>query len=148
MDVILIHGYNVTSTKTYGVLPQRLSSAGHNVKDVFLSKYVTLDDDISLPDLERASEAALRDLYGARYGKTKFACITHSTGALVARSWIDTYYGQSITKLPMSHLIMLAPPTHGSRLAELGKSRLSRLRSLFGIEPGLKVLDALELGSK
>jgi len=148
MDVILVHGYNVTSTKTYGVLPQRLSSAGHNVKDVYLSRYVTLDDDITMPDLVRAFDTALRDLYGKKFGKTKFACVTHSTGGLVTRAWVDTMYGESIASLPMSHLIMLAPPTHGSRLAELGKSRLSRLRSLIGVEPGVKILDALELGSK
>lgn len=148
MDVVLIHGYNVTSTKTYGVLPKRLKAAGHAVKDVYLSKYVTLDDDISLPDLVRGLEAALRDLYGATYGRVRFACITHSTGGLVARSWIETFHSRSMARSPMSHLIMLAPPTNGSRLAELGKSRLSRLRNLIGIEPGLRVLDALELGSK
>jgi hypothetical protein len=47
----------------------------------------------------------------------------------------------------MKHLIMLAPPNNGSRLAELGKSRLSRFRTLIGVEPGIKVLDALEIGS-
>lgn len=148
MDVILVHGYNVTSTRTYGVLPQRLADAGHTIKDVYLSRYVTLDDDITMPDLVRAFDTALRDLYGAKFGTVKFACITHSTGALVTRSWVDTYYGEAVNKLPMSHLIMLAPPTNGSRLAELGKSRLSRLRSLIGVEPGLKILDALELGSR
>lgn len=146
MDVILVHGYNVTSTKTYGVLPQRLKRAGHNVKDVFLSKYVTLDDDITLPDLVRAFHSALLDTFKGKL-ETSFACVTHSTGGLVVRSWVDTIYGDAMASLPLSHLIMLAPPNNGSRLAELGKSRLSRLRSLAGIEPGVKVLDALELGS-
>lgn len=148
MDVILVHGYNVTSTRTYGVLPQRLKDAGHSVQDVHLSKYVTLDDGISMPDLIRAFDAALRDLYGASFGNKKFACVTHSTGALVVRAWADQRFGSAVAKLPISHLIMLAPPNNGSRLAELGKSRLSRLRSLVGIEPGLLILDALELGSR
>ncbi len=147
MDVILVHGYNVTSTNTYGVLPQRLKAAGHNIKDVYLSKYVTLDNDIAIGDIVRAFQAALLDVYGGKL-EQPFACITHSTGGLVARSWIDAYYGNAMASLPMTHLIMLAPPTNGSRLAELGKSRLSRLRSLVGVEPGLKVLDALELGSE
>jgi len=48
----------------------------------------------------------------------------------------------------MSHLIMLAPANYGSALAQLGKGRLSRLKSWFGgIEPGQGVLDWLELGS-
>ncbi len=147
MDVVLVHGYNVTSTKTYGVLPQRLKAAGHNVKDVYISKYVTLDDDITLHDIVQAFNAALLDTFGGALDKP-FACITHSTGGLVARAWVEKYYGDAMASLPMSHLIMLAPPNNGSRLAELGKSRLSRIRSLVGIEPGIKVLDALELGSE
>jgi hypothetical protein len=146
MNIVLVHGYNVTSTRTYGVLPQRLKAAGHSIKDVYISKYITLDDDITLADIVRAFDVALRDVFGASYGDP-FACITHSTGGLVARAWVDSYYGDAMASLPMKHLIMLAPPNNGSRLAELGKSRLSRLRSLIGVEPGLKVLDALEIGS-
>ncbi|OVE77678.1 hypothetical protein BVX98_02130 [bacterium F11] len=148
MDILLVHGYNVTSTRTYGVLPKRLKSLGHTVKDVYLSKYVTLDDDLTLPDIVHAFQAALNDVYGSQFGKRKFACITHSTGGLVVREWVNHYYGKKKSALPMSHLIMLAPPNHGSRLAKLGKSRLSRLRSLWGTEPGLRVLDGLELGSQ
>jgi hypothetical protein len=49
---------------------------------------------------------------------------------------------------PMSHLIMLAPANYGSALAQLGKGRLSRMKSWFGgVEPGQGVLDWLELGS-
>ncbi len=146
-DVLLLHGYNVTSTKTYGVLPQRLKSLGYKVKNVYLSKYVTLDDDLTLADIVRGFQAALVDVYGPKFESQEFACITHSTGGLVARAWIDTYYGAKMKALPMTHLIMLAPPTNGSRLANLGKSKLSRLRSILGVEPGLRILDDLELGS-
>jgi hypothetical protein len=148
MDIVFVHGYNVTSTSTYGVLPQRLKSLGHTVKNVYLGKYVTLDNDVTIPDIVRGFQAALEDVYGAQFGKKKFACITHSTGGLVARGWVDTYYRNRKNALPMSHLIMLAPPNNGSRLATLGKSRLSRLRSLWGVEPGIQVLNALELGSQ
>ncbi len=147
MDVLLIHGYNVTSTKTYGVLPRRLKRAGHTIKDVYLGKYVTLDNDITLPDLTKAFQSALKDLYGPKLKSAKFACITHSTGGLVLRGWITAHHQNKMSACPVSHLIMLAPPNHGSRLSSLGKSRLSRLRSLAGVEPGLKILDALDLGS-
>ncbi len=147
MDIVLVHGYNVTSTRTYGLLPQRLKNLGHTIKDVYLSKYVTLDDDLTLDDIVKAFQAALADVYGPQLGKKKFACVTHSTGGLVARGWIETYYAGRMRDLPISHLIMLAPPNNGSRLASLGKSRLSRLRSLWGVEPGVRVLDGLELGS-
>src|SRR5262245_57470168 len=137
MDVLLVHGYNVTSTKTYGVLPRRLKASGHKIKDVYLGKYITLDNDITPADLSKAFQSALNDLYGKKLNKASFGCVTHSTGGLIVRHWISTYFKKS--SCPMTHLIMLAPPTNGSRLAELGKSRLSRLRSLVGIEPGLKI---------
>jgi len=45
---------------------------------------------------------------------------------------------------------MLAPANHGSALAQLGKGRLSRLKTalLDDSEPGQRVLDWLELGSE
>ncbi len=146
MVVVLVHGYNVTSTRTYGVLPQRLKAAGHSIKNVYISKYVTLDDDISMADIVRAFDAALHDLFGSKFGEP-FACIAHSTGGLMVRSWMDTYYGDATASLPMKHLIMLAPPNNGSRLAGMEKSRLSRLRSSAGVEVGRCILEALELGS-
>lgn len=44
---------------------------------------------------------------------------------------------------------MLAPANHGSALAQLGKSKLSRLKAYVteGVEPGTGVLNWLELGS-
>ncbi len=148
MDVLLLHGYNVTSTKTYGVLPRRLKGLGYNVRNIYLSKYVTLDDDLTLNDIVRAFQAALLDVYGPNLDAKEFACVTHSTGGLVARAWIDKYYGRKMRALPMTHLIMLAPPSNGSRLANLGKSKLSRLRSVLGVEPGVKILNDLELASE
>src|SRR4029077_14260234 len=74
MDVLLVHGYNVTSTKTYGVLPARLKTAAHRIKNVYLSKYVTLDNELTLDDLVRAFQAALVDICGTSLGKTRFAC--------------------------------------------------------------------------
>src|SRR2546430_1325291 len=112
MDVLLVHGYNVTSTKTYGVLPQRLKNAGHHVKNVYLSKYVTLDNELSLPDLIKAFQAALEDVYGAKLEKTRFACLTHSTGGLVARGWVSTTYSNRMKSNPMTHLIMMASPNN------------------------------------
>jgi hypothetical protein len=43
---------------------------------------------------------------------------------------------------------MLAPANHGSALAQLGKSRVARMKFFaHGVEPGTRVLDWLELGS-
>ena len=80
----------------------------------------------------------------------RFACITHSTGGPVVRHWWYRFYQRpsSPPPCPVSHLIMLAPADFGSALAQLGKSRLSRIKTWFeGVEPGTAVLDWLELGS-
>src|SRR5206468_78560 len=43
----------------------------------------------------------------------------------------------------------LAPPNHGSALAQLGKGRISRMASWFEQkEPGTQILNWLELGSR
>jgi len=48
----------------------------------------------------------------------------------------------------MTHLVMLAPPNHGSALAQLGKGRLSRMTMLLEHrEPGNRS-SWLELGSR
>jgi hypothetical protein len=58
------------------------------------------------------------------------------------------YLARGRKTTPLSHLIMLAPANFGSALAQLGKKRLSRLKSwLEGVQPGTGVLDWLELGS-
>jgi hypothetical protein len=58
-------------------------------------------------------------------------------------------HGWSLSTCPMGHLVMLAPANHGSALAQLGKGRLSGMKSFIvdGVEPGTGVLDWLELGS-
>ena len=157
MRLVFVHGWSVTSTDTYGALPQylKLQSSARKldvtVEEVFLGKYVSFEDTVSVDDIARGFDAALRDrpsLSAAFRGRERFACITHSTGGPVVRQWIDRFYGGKLALCPLSHLIMLAPANHGSALAQLGKSRLSRIKAFFeGVEPGRRVLDWLELGS-
>jgi hypothetical protein len=81
----------------------------------------------------------------------RFICVTHSTGGPVVRDWWHRFYESKpdAEPCPMSHLIMLAPANFGSALAQLGKSRVGRLKAWFGgVEPGQGVLDWLELGSR
>jgi hypothetical protein len=157
MRVVFVHGWSVTNTDTYGGLPQYLkqqSAAGKldvTVDEVLLGKYVSFEDTVSIDDIARGFDAALRDrpaLAKLFAGRERVACITHSTGGPVVRQWIRRFYGRNLAKCPISHLIMLAPANHGSALAQLGKSRLARIKTFFeGVEPGRRVLDWLELGS-
>jgi len=155
--LVFVHGWSVTNTDTYGSLAVRLKNECKarnldvTVKHVFLGRYISFHDEVRLPDVSRAFRTALDDELRTllSHGR-RFVCITHSTGGPVVRDWWHRYYdgvpGSGVC--PMSHLVMLAPANYGSALAQLGKGRISRLKSWFGgVEPGQGVLDWLELGS-
>lgn len=151
LTIAFVHGYSVTNLDTYGEMPLRLmQEAGIygfqlKIEHIFLGRYISFNDEVRLEDIARALEQAVTEQIpsGAR-----FVCITHSTGGPVVRTWWNDYYKDQKKMCPMSHLVMLAPANHGSALAQLGKSRLSRIKSWFdGVEPGQRVLNWLELGS-
>jgi hypothetical protein len=146
MTVIFVHGWSVRNTDTYGALPERLRTAGRGVKSIFLSEYVSFHDQVTVDDIARAFDRAWREHVPPG---ERFACVTHSTGGPVVRTWMDLFYGAArLSECPLSHLVMLAPANHGSALAALGKSRLSRMKFFTeGVEPGERVLDWLEPGS-
>jgi len=151
MKLIFVHGWSVTSTDTYGGLPEVLATKAPEYLDldivhIYLSKYISFHDEVIMEDISRAFERARLD----EIGDEKFSCITHSTGGPVIRNWIELYYGaERLNELPLKHLIMLAPANHGSALAQLGKSRLGRIKSQFkDVEPGEKILNWLELASR
>ncbi|MET4570397.1 phospholipase [Rhodanobacter soli] len=151
--LVFVHGWSVTNTSTYGQLPQQLqqqaAAAGLalTLADIWLSEYVSFDDAVTMPDLVRAFDHALRDLHLL---DASFACITHSTGGPVVREWLRAQRDKPATHstIRLSHLVMLAPANFGSALAQLGKGLLGRLKAWFGgVEPGQRILDWLELGS-
>lgn len=156
MRIVFIHGWSVTHTNTYGKLPDWLASQmGPDglpmaTDDIFLGKYISFDDTVRVDDIARALDYAIQDKLGAHIaGGGRFAVITHSTGGPVVRLWMQLYHKANLSACPISHLVMLAPANHGSALAQLGKGRLSRIKSFFqGVEPGAEVLNWLELGSR
>lgn len=151
--LVFVHGWSVTNTSTYGSLPQRLQLQAQSVgialdiADIWLSEYVSFDDAVTMPDIVRAFDRALRDLH---LRDSQFACITHSTGGPVVREWLRAQRERpgAFSTIRLTHLMMLAPANFGSALAQLGKGVLGRLRAWTeGVEPGQRVLDWLELGS-
>jgi hypothetical protein len=155
--VILVHGWSVRNTDSYGGLPERLKREARrtpeldlDVRQIWLSEYISFHNEVTLPDIARAFQAALDHELGPAIAKgQRFACITHSTGGPVIRAWLQQQYlARGVKTSPMSHLIMLAPANFGSALVQLGLAKLSRLRTWFdGVEVGTGVLDWLELGS-
>ena len=151
MNLVFVHGWSVTHTDTYGQLPEVLEDQAPpelnlTIRHIYLGRYISFHDEVTVDDIARAFEHARKEVIGENSG---FSCITHSTGGPVIRAWVERYFGANrLKELPLKHLIMLAPANHGSALAQLGKSRVGRIKSWFGgVEPGQKVLDWLELGS-
>ncbi|WP_167608071.1 esterase/lipase family protein [Maribellus sediminis] len=156
INLVFVHGYSVTNLNTYGELPVRLKAEGAaqnfeiNVEEIYLGQYISFNDEVKLDDISRAFEYAVKEqLAHLLNANERFVCITHSTGGPLIRNWWSNYYyNEPDSKCPMSHLIMLAPANFGSALAQLGKGKISRLKSwVEGVEPGQGVLNWLELGS-
>jgi hypothetical protein len=154
--IVLIHGYSAESRQTtaqaiasiYGTLPRALRDAyGRNaVVEIDLSRYVTLEDGVTLDDISRALDRALHDGF-PRLLEGPFHVVAHSTGALVIRNWIRRF---SPKPAPIRNLVYLAGASFGSGWAHIAKGQLAKwARRVFqgGAERGLLVLDSLELGS-
>jgi hypothetical protein len=154
--IVLIHGYSAESKDTtvaaigaiYGNLPQSLKQiyGANGIVEINLSRYITLEDGITVDDISRALDRALRTDF-PQLLQDKFHVIIHSTGALVIRNWIRKFSGKPS---PLRNLVYLAGANSGSGWAHIGKGQLAKWARLVfegGAERGVQVLDALELGS-
>ena len=144
--VFLVHGWSVTETTTYQALHLKLAENGFELKNVFLGRYVTLENKVEIRDLARALHNALIDEMGNNW-TDNFHIITHSTGALVVKQWIVHHYRDKFAQSkPLKNIVFLAGPHFGSRLAHHGKSMLAQIKYLG--DTGERVLTSLELGSE
>jgi len=151
--IVLIHGYSAESPASdptsiasiYGTLPQRLR-ASYDVVEVDLSRYVSLNDSVSVADIARGLNRALLEQHPALL-ESGFHVVIHSTGALVIRTWIRLF---SAKPSPIRNLVYLAGANLGSGWASIGQGQVARWgRFVFerGAQRGVKVLQSLELGS-
>ena len=145
--VFLVHGWSVNETTTYQALHLKLAENGYDLREIYLGRYVTLDDHVEVKDIAAAMHHALIKELGQPPWKTDFHVITHSTGALVAKEWVARHYvGKFAADKSFQNLVFLAGPHFGSRLAHHGRSMISHIKYLG--DTGNKVLTALELGSE
>jgi pimeloyl-ACP methyl ester carboxylesterase len=151
--VVLIHGYSSESpspdptsiANIYGSLPQRLRGS-YDVIEVDLSRYVSLNDSVSVADIARGFNRALLEQHPDLLD-TGFHVVVHSTGALVIRRWIADF---SPKPSPVRNLVYLAGANLGSGWASIGQGQIARWgRFVFerGAQRGFKVLQSLEFGS-
>ena len=89
MLVIFVHGWSTTGTSTYGDLPKWLAQQADaqgldlQVGHIYLGRYVSFVDTVTLDDVARAFDQALADTLPNGGKGQRFACITHSTGGPV-----------------------------------------------------------------
>jgi len=146
--VYLIHGWSVKETTTYQALHIKLAEHGFDLEHIYLGRYVSLDNDVEIKDIAHAMHRALTESLGKTEWSGPIHMITHSTGALVVKQWLNSYYtGKVASKRPLKNLVFLAGPHFGSRLAHHGRSMLSQAFVTFG-ESGKQILTSLELGSQ
>lgn len=144
--VFLVHGWSVRTTKTYQSLHHKLADHGFQIQDVFLGRYVSLENEVEISDISKALHNALDNKLEGDWNQD-FHLITHSTGGLVVKHWLVNYYaGAYSASKGLKNIVHLASPHFGSRLAHHGRSMLGQVMELG--ESGKNILTSLELGSE
>lgn len=147
-DVLIVHGWSDTS-RSFAPLVDFLGKAGFNPVGLWLGDYISLDDDVKIEDVAKRMEALVREKLASGELRAPFDLIVHSTGGLVARQWISTYYLDDVSRCPVKRLVMLAPANFGSRLASMGQSVLGRVLKGWNnwFHTGKEMLASLELAA-
>src|SRR5688500_14980280 len=152
-QVVILHGWSDKS-ESFRNLRDFLVANGWAAAEVWLSDYISLDDDVRIDDVSKRMDEVIRAAIAGGTIQVPFDLIVHSTGGLVARHWISTFYpdGRALTDkmaCPVKRLVMLAPANFGSALAAMGKSMLGRVVKGWNnwFQTGTEMLQALELSS-
>ena len=69
MKLVFVHGWSVTSTETYGELPEVLKreaplNLNIEIENIYLGEYISFHDEVLLEDISRAFESARKDKFG------------------------------------------------------------------------------------
>jgi pimeloyl-ACP methyl ester carboxylesterase len=148
-QVVILHGWS-DSSDSFAPLADFLKDRGFRVLDLFLADYISMDDDVSIEDAAKAMQAAVAAKIAGNELKPPFDLIVHSTGGLVARTWLSAYCaGMTSAQMPAQRLVMIAPANFGSKLADVGQTILGRVIKGWdhGFHTGKLMLDGLALGS-
>ena len=145
--VLLIHGWSAEdeSMRAVGDL---LHAHGYQTQGLFLGGYPSMDDAVHVGDSARRLGRVIAEMQADGRLPDRFHLIVHSTGALVARTWLADTYPKG--GAPVANFLMLAPANFGSPLAVFGRSMLGRLVKGWkrGFQTGTEFLHGLELGSQ
>lgn len=145
--IAIVHGWS-GSSKSLHNLKSYLDTRGFPSVQIWLSDYVSLDDDVRFEDIGKRMHAVIGEALASGKLIAPFDLIVHSAGGLVAREWISRYYPDG-ANCPVKRLLMLAPANFGSKYAALGKSMIGRLAKGWNnwFQSGEQILRGLELAS-
>lgn len=147
--IVIIHGWSDHSSSFEKLAKRLKKETNRMVEELWLADYVSLDDDVTMKDIIIAMQSAW-DLSGLPTKPNCVDVIVHSTGGLVIRDWMSTYWPDG-QKPPVRNLVMLAPANFGSPLAHKGRSILGRVAKGWGadktFQTGDHILKALEMAS-
>ena len=145
--VLLIHGWSAQDDSMRAV-GELLHAHGYQTQDMFLGGYPSMDDVVRVGDSARRLGRVVTEMQTDGRLPDRFHLIVHSTGALVARTWLTDAYPEG--GAPVANFLMLAPANFGSPLAVFGRSMLGRLVKGWkhGFQTGTEFLHGLELGSQ
>lgn len=153
--LLLMHGYSATGGD-FVKLREMLVAADIDASMVNVGNYVSLNNEVTIPDIAEGLERAISRVPGLE-AEGEFDAIVHSTGMLVVRAWLAhqrAVPGENARLKRLKHLVGLAPATWGSPQAHRGRTWLGALvKGDKNLGPdfmnaGKQVLDGLELGSK
>lgn len=147
-QVLIVHGWSDDSS-SFGPLANFLIAHGWQAKTLWMGDYLSMADDVRVQDVAMRMAQVIDQRIAAGDLAAKFDMIVHSTGGLVARTWLTTRYRGRMDQCPVRRLVMLAPANYGSKLAAMGKTMLGRLVKGYktGFHTGTSMLNDLELAS-
>ena len=124
-----------------------LERNGFEPVPIWLGDYISLHDNGRIEDVAERMRIIVDDKLRDGSLMAPFDLIVHSTGGLVARQWLSTYYAAG--HCPAKRLVMLAPANFGSKLAVMGQSMLGRVMKGWKnwFHTSKEILSALELAS-
>lgn len=151
-QVVILHGWSDDSGSFHD-LREFLGNNDFEATEVWLGDYISMDDDVRIPDVAKRMQVVLTEKIDDRTLAPPFDLIVHSTGGLVAREWVARYYPDGSdgegNVCPVKRIVMLSPANFGSRLAAAGKSFVGRVVRGFDnwFQTGTEMLSGLELAS-
>jgi pimeloyl-ACP methyl ester carboxylesterase len=147
-QVLIIHGWSDTS-RSFHALATFLAGHDYAPKLLWLGDYISRYDDVRVEDVGKRMGEVIADMSKAGELDKSFDVIVHSTGGLVAREWLTSWYRGGVEQCPMKRTVMLAPANYGSKLAATGKSFLGRIVKGYDnwFQSGKAMLNDLELSS-